>query len=130
MDKKFIKMVKKGGEISTIIEQWERKQKELKKKGLEDKEIASISIDRQRNADLEKLTKMMGPFTSPDAEAAYMEREDVKEDEKSKRLYLEVRHAKNSSVLFLKVSEVFRLKKNSQEAAKRNIRPEPDGLNR
>ena len=88
MDKKFIKMTKKGGEIPTIIEQWELKQKELKKKGLEDKEIANISIDKQRNADLEKLTKMDGPFTSPDAVATYMARKDVKEDEKGKRLYL------------------------------------------
>ena len=112
MDKKFIKMTKKGGEIPTIIEQWERKQKELKKKGLEDKEIASISIDKQRNADLEKLTKMDGPFTRPDAVATYMARKDIKEDEKGKRLYLEVRHAKNSSVSFPKASEIFRLKKN------------------
>ena len=97
MDKKFIKMTKKGGEIPTIIEQWELKQKELKKKVLEDKEIANISIDKQYNAYLEKLTKMDGPLTSPDAVATYMARKDVKEDEKDKRLYLEIRHAKNSS---------------------------------
>ena len=55
---------------------------------MEDKEIANISIDKQRDADLEKLTKMDGPFTSPDAVATYMARKDVKEDEKGKRLYL------------------------------------------
>ena len=41
-----------------------------------------------------------------------MAREDLDDKEKGKRLYLEVRHAKNSSVSFPKVSELFRLKKN------------------
>ena len=72
MYKKFIKMTKKGGEIPTIIEQWGLKQKELKKKDLEDKEIANISIDKQRNADLEKLTKMNGPFTSQPRSCGYL----------------------------------------------------------
>ena len=53
-----------------------------------DKEIANVSIDKQCDADLEKLTKMDGPFTSPDVVATYMARKDVKEDEKGKRLYL------------------------------------------
>ena len=40
-----------------------------------------------------------------------MARGDVKETDKAKRLYLEVRHAKNSSIYFPKAYDVFRLKK-------------------
>ena len=61
-------------------------------------------------------------FTSPEAPMLWLPtwplaREDVKEGEKSMRLYLEVRYVKNSSVSFPKVSEIFRLKKKPQEAA-------------
>ena len=111
MDKKFIKMADKGGEIPAIIDEWEKKQKELRKKGMEVKEIANLSTDKQRNADLDKLIKLGGPFTSPDNVETYMARDDLDEKEKGKRLFLEVRHAKNSSVSFPKVSELFRVKK-------------------
>ena len=55
-------------------------------------------------------------FTSPEAPMLWLPtwplaREDMKEGEKSMRLYLEVRYVKNSSVSFPKVSEIFRLKK-------------------
>ena len=77
------------------------------------KEIANLSTDKQRNADLDKLTKLGGPFTSPENVETYMAREDLDNKEKGKRLYLEVRHAKSSSVSvsFPKVSDLFRLKK-------------------
>ena len=111
MDKKFIKMSDKGGDIPSLIEQWEKKQHELRKKGMEVKEIANLSADKQRNADLDKLTMMGGPFTKPENVEAYMARDDLDDKEKGKRLYIEVRHAKNSSISFPKVSELFRLKK-------------------
>ena len=72
----------------------------------------NIGIDKQRNADLDKLTLMGGPFTKPELVEEYMIRDDVKEEEKGKRLYPEIRHAKNSTVSFPKVSEIFRVKKN------------------
>ena len=53
MDKKFIKMTKKGGEIPTAIELL-RRQKEPKKKGLEDKDIPNISINKQRSVNLSR----------------------------------------------------------------------------
>ena len=112
MESKFIKMTGKGGEVPAILEQWESKQKELRKLGMEQKEIANLSTDKQRNADLEKLAELGGPFTSAEKVENFMAREDLDDKEKGKRLYLEVRHAKNSSVSFPKVSELFRLKKN------------------
>ena len=117
MDKKFIKMTEKGGDVPAILEQWEEKQKELRKAGMEVKEIANLSTDKQRNSDLEKLTTMGGPFTSPEMVEIFMAKDDMEEKEKGKRLYLEVRHAKNSSISFPKVSELFRLKKGHKNLA-------------
>ena len=78
---------------------------------MDEKEITNINIDKQRNSDLQKLIELQGPFTNHLEVEAYMARKDVKESDKGKRLYLEVRHAKNSSISFPKASEVFRLKK-------------------
>ena len=111
MDKKFLKMTAVDGELPAILKEWEAKQKELKKMGMEQKEISNIGADKQRNADLQKLTEVGGPFTSPESVEAYMINQEVGEVEKGKRLYLEVRHARNSSVSFPKSSELFRLKK-------------------
>ena len=83
------------------------------KQGLEEKEIANINIDQQRNSDLQKLVLLQGPFTSAQDLEVYMARKDVGEVEKGKRLYLEVRHAKNSSISFPKVSEIFRFKRDN-----------------
>ena len=108
LDKKFFKMTESGGELPTILKKWEERQKELLKKGMEEKEIANINVDQQRNSDLQKLIELQGPFTSAQEVEVYMARDDIGEQEKGKRLYLEVRHAKNSSISFPRVSEIFR----------------------
>ena len=112
IDKKFTKMNEKSGDVPGILEQWEKKQQELRKMGMEQKEIANLSTDKQRNADLEKLIMVGGPFTSPEKVEDFMARTDMDDNKKGQRLYMEVRHAKNSSVSFPNVSELFRLKKN------------------
>ena len=109
LDKKFFKMTESGGELPTILKKWEERQKELLKKGMEEKEIANINVDQQRNSDLQKLIELQGPFTSAQELEVYMARDDIGELDKGKRLYLEVRHAKNSSISFPRVSEIFRL---------------------
>ena len=110
VEKEHKKVSRKGGAIPEIIQKWEDKQKDLKKKGMDDKEIANISIDKQRNADLQNLIECGGPFTKPEQVEAYM-KENINEKDRNKRLYIEVRHAKNSSTSFPKASDVFRLKK-------------------
>ena len=104
-------VMKKGGGVPQILEAWEQKQKELKKEGMDAKEIASISQDRQRNSDLNTLTSMGGPFTQPEQVEDYIEDPNETEEAKIKRLYVEVRHAKNSSLSFPKSSDLFRLKR-------------------
>ena len=90
MDKKFVKMTQKDGELPKIILAWEKKQKELKEQGLEDKEIANIAVDKRRNSDLAILRLEGGPFTSPEEVTSYVAKTDISDAEKNKRLYLEV----------------------------------------
>ena len=51
LDKKFFNMTESGGELPTILKKWEERQKELLKKGMEEKEIANINVDQQRSAE-------------------------------------------------------------------------------
>ena len=111
MDKRFLKLTEKDGELPGIIKEWEERQRDLKKEGLEAKEVGNIASDKQRNADLTKLKDQGGPFTSPEEVKEYIENKEESDETKNKRMYIEVRHAKNSSLSFPKSSEVFRLKK-------------------
>jgi hypothetical protein len=52
LDKKFLKLTKKGGELPNIVERWETTQVELKKAGLQAKDITNLAADKQRNSDL------------------------------------------------------------------------------
>ena len=78
---------------------------------MDEKDLANIAVDKRRNADLAELVKLGGPFTKSDDVTTYMENSGVSDDNKNKRLYLEVRYAKNTSISFPKSSEVLRLKK-------------------
>ena len=93
------------------MKDWEEGQRELMKEGLAKTEVASLAADKQRNSDLAKLQELDGPFTSPEAVDKYISRKGVSEEDKNKRMYIEVHYAKNSSLSFPKSSEVFRLKK-------------------
>lgn len=110
----FKKMTKRGGAVPAILEAWEEKQAKLKKEGMEDRELASIAQDKQRNCDLAYLTELGGPFTRPEQVEEFLKNPDLEDITKNKRLYVEVRHAKNSSLSFPKASDVFRLKKNGR----------------
>ena len=111
MPKKFSQLTKKGGALPQIIKEWEEGQMKLMKEGLAKTEVASLAADKQRNSDLAKLRELDGPFTTPEAVDKFFASKDVSEEDKNKRMYIEVRHAKNSSLSFPKSSEVFRLKK-------------------
>ena len=49
--------------IPELCLNWASKQEDLKKKGLVDKEIANIALDRRKIKDQEKLKCLGGPFT-------------------------------------------------------------------
>ena len=44
------------------------------------------------------LTEVGSPFTKSDQENMFMVSSEMEEDKKNKRLYVEIRHAKNSSL--------------------------------
>ena len=64
--KQVTKDFKKMPNVPEIVKVWEEKQAELKRKGMDAKEISNISMDKQRNADLNKLTEVGGPITTPE----------------------------------------------------------------
>lgn len=65
-------------------------------------------MDRRRNKDLETLKSMSGPFTSAAAVDQYIS-SDIDDDTKLKRLYLEVRYARDTLLSLPKTSDLFRL---------------------
>ena len=84
--------------ISEIMCKWNSAQDELKQKGLQDKEIANIAVDRRKNNDLDKHKSMGGPFTSSAQVDEYMKSIDVIEQMKTTRLYVEVRYARDTAL--------------------------------
>ena len=75
-------------------------QKELEKQNLSSKELENIKIDNRRNLDLVQLKELHGPLGT------------LAEEEKVKRLYLEIRYARDTCLSWPRSSNVFRLKKN------------------
>lgn len=94
---------------------WNTKQEELKRQGLQDKEIANVAVDRRRNKDLDTLKGMGGPFTSAPAVEEYVAATDIDEHTKIGRLYLEVRYARDTSLSLPKSSDLFRLMKDHKK---------------
>jgi len=108
-------LVKKGGKIPEILLAWHEKQAELKKRGMDDKEIANLAVDRRRNKDLSALKAVGGPFTSSTEVDDYVAANDVDESTKLGRLYLEVRFARDTSLSLPKSSDLFRLMKDHKK---------------
>ena len=108
---KYIKLTEKGGKMYSILQKWDEKQYEIRKSGVDQKSILNLSMDKQRHDDLAKLKSLGGPFTNAKEVELYM-CSKISDTEKNKRLYTEVRFAKNSSICYPKTSEIFRLKKN------------------
>jgi hypothetical protein len=84
------------------------KQEELKKRGLRDKEIANLALDRCKNKDPDTLKVLGGPFTSSNEVDDYLN-SDVLEAEKLSRLYTEVRYSQDPCLLLPKNGGIFHL---------------------
>ena len=85
VNKEMQTMMKKGGAVPEILEAWEEKQNNLKKEGMDAKEMASISQDKQRNSDLATLTSMGGPFAQPEEVVKFLDDPDVTDDFQKKK---------------------------------------------
>ena len=98
-------------QIPEIIKKWNTKQEILVEKGLEQKQAANVTVDKRRNRDLQELKEQGGPFTNSEEVELYVNDSEISEDIKNKRLYLEIRYARDISLSIPKTSDIFRLKK-------------------
>ncbi len=96
--------------LPAIVDAWKEKQEKLCQDGLSLKEAQNVSIDQRRNADLNKLKELGGPFTTS-SEVRNFQASSITEVKKVERYYLEVRYARDGSLCFPKNSDIFRLKK-------------------
>ena len=92
MDKKYVKMGAKDGEVSKLVKKWKESQAKLQEDSVEGKEASNLHADQQRHKDLSALQSLGGPFTSPEDVDKFMKVKETSEEEKNNRLYLEVRH--------------------------------------
>jgi len=102
--------------IPAIMKAWDEQQKRLQQQGLSDKEIANLALDKRRNNDLNELKKHGGPFTK-DSDVDELLKSNMTEDEKQKRLYLEIRYARDTALSVPKQSDMFRLLKDRKKLA-------------
>ena len=90
MGKQFKKITEKDGSFESIMNEWKTKQDQLKQDGLDNKGVANLAMEKQRNTDLTKLIALGGPFTSSAEVTEYEAKKDVSDKDKNARLYIEV----------------------------------------
>ena len=83
----------------------------LTRERLTTKQMENLKVERRKNKDLIELKALGGPFTSADAVEMYKKLKGKNREEKVQRFYIMVRYAKNTSLVFRKKSEIFRLKR-------------------
>ena len=93
-----------------LMKSWNESQCKLLLDGISEKMAENIRTDKRRNEDLTRLKRVRGPFVCVAELHAYMDRTDIDLDEKSTRLYHEVRYARDTCLSMPKSSEIFRLK--------------------
>ena len=94
-----------------IIKAWAMKQDELLKKVMDSKEVANVSLDKRRHADLNILKEKCGPFTKPEEVDIFLARVDITDADKIKHMYFEIRYARDTSLSIPKTFDIFKLKK-------------------
>ena len=100
---------KAARDIKAMKIEWDKKMKRLEEEGNLRKDIDNNHIGNVKYADLEYLKARNGPFTKLEEVVEY-DCNTPESKEKNKRLYTEVRYAKNSC-LSMKHTSVFRLKR-------------------
>ena len=75
------------------------------------KQAENTNVDKRRNLDLMILKTLGGPFTKSEEVRTYSTCENISDEKKSKRLYLEVRYCRDTCLSLPKSSDLFRLKK-------------------
>ena len=97
--------------------------KEYEKHGFSQKEAPNLKEEASKMADLDFLKKQSppGPFSTSSEVTTYMACDDFTDNEKNKRLYVEVRYARKTSLSLKPTASVFKLKKNHKNLQMRSI---------
>ena len=90
---------------------WNKKMQDLEKQGYDAKEVLNAKKDSAKKKDLDFLKSLGGPFTNKEGVAAYMENTYYSDEDKSQRMYIEVRYARCTSLSL----KVFRLRKGGKK---------------
>ena len=102
-------------EINDIRMNWNERMMKLQEEGYSGKEALAITKENKKIKDLAflKAQKIPGPFTTKEEIEKFMK--SCKESiSKNKRMYIEVRYARQTSLSLKESAKVFRLKKNGK----------------
>ena len=97
-------------DIKLMKIEWNEKMKEMERKGNLKKDEDNNHLETIKYKDLEYLKARNGPFTTVE-EVENFDKTTPDSEEKNKRLYIEVRYAKNTCLSLKHTASVFRLKK-------------------
>ena len=111
----FQEFRKTATKINHVIKAWAEKQNNLVEEKMSVKEVENDQVDKRRNNDLETLKKSEGPFTRSSDVQKFVNNPRVSPEEKIKRMYMEVRYARDTCVSLPKASDIFRLKRNHKD---------------
>ena len=102
--------------IKDIKIKWTERIREHQAKGFSEKETANLKTNAQKYSILEQLKKesMPGPFTKPEDIKNYLACE-LDDAAKNKRLYMEVKYARVTSMSLKPTAAVFRLVRNHRK---------------
>lgn len=107
----FLKYNKAAKTIKELKVKWNEKMKLMQKEGYDVQELKNLHQEKTKLSDLEflKSGNPPGPFTKKQEVIDYVE-SNVPNEEKLKRLYVEVRYARMTSKTLPTTASVFRLK--------------------
>ena len=113
---KFKKISPIVREIKEFKAQWNNNMKALQEKGYTEKELLNLKNEDDKLKDLEFLKKQTipGPFTTPGEVKSFIDVSTDSNELKNKRMYIEVRYARKTSLSLKATASIFRLKRDSR----------------
>ena len=111
--KKYLSFRKPAQDIAKLKNDWLERMQSLEDATFASKDTVNQHLDTVKYKDLEDLKGKGGPFIKGEEVEVYMKGNDTPE-EKNKRLYVEVRYAKNMSLRLKHSDPVFRLKRDNR----------------
>ena len=112
-----LKKIKDGNskEIKDVMKQWNEKMAVLQEQGYDKKKLINAKKESNKLKDLTYLKSQVspGPFTTADEVRSNI-RLPLEENEKNKRLYVEVRYARVYSSTLKETASILRLKQNGR----------------